>query len=131
MGDRSAGNVAERAAEKCPSSSALPDVKNTRLSGSAPLQKPATLLSKQGTTVIITVYFNQQYCQWSQSSCTKCFMDSRHSVSNRTYSLFDCRLSEVGIRRCWPANLEQSASSSDLSRDSYHVQRETQKTFPV
>jgi len=38
--------------------------------------------------------------------------------------LFDCRQS--GMRRCWPANLEQSASSCDLSRDSYHVQTETQ-----
>ena len=40
------------------------------------------------------------------------------------------RLSTVGgrsgIRRCWPANLEQSASSCDLSRDSCHVQTETQ-----
>jgi len=43
---------------------------------------------------------------------------------NWTYRLFDCRWS--GIRRCWPANLEQSASSYDLSRDSYYVQTETQ-----
>ena len=35
-----------------------------------------------------------------------------------------CRRS--GIRCCWRANLEQSASSRDLSRDSYHVQTETQ-----
>ena len=77
----------------------------------------------------------------SQSSCTKCFMDSRRSISDHwlacptylvnvhsvwpaqiswTYHLFDCRLSD--IQRFWPANLKQSASSCDLSRDSYHVQ---------
>ena len=46
--------------------------------------------------------------------------------TNQLDYLFNCRRS--GIRHCWPTKLEQSASSCDLSRDSYHVQTET-KTF--
>jgi len=54
-----------------------------------------------------------------------CTPFGRHETTRHTVcSTVDCRRSS--IRRCWPVNLEQSASSCDLSRDSYHVQTETQ-----
>ena len=80
----------------------------------------------------------------SQSSCTKCFAESRHSISDTdsclqptwstctpfslhesaghtVCSTVDYRRSD--IRCCWPCEF---ASSCDLSRDSYYFQTEAQ-----